>query len=131
MLSLNSINLFNFRSFTGEHRILIPDNGLVLIQGQAAPSESTSGVGKSSLLSSIPFALGFSSIPSTKLQSWFNDSPFFVELEMEINNQQIYLVRGQGRLEMDIEGVEVKGGKSVIEAKLKELLKSLQKFLRL
>src|ERR1700722_18888 len=119
---LKSIKLFNYRSFFGEHFLEFSENGLVLLQGISGPGESSSGVGKSSLLSAIPFVLGFG-LPSTRCQNWFSEEAFYVELELTVNNQNIKIRRGAGLLRLSIDGQEVKGGKTVVESRLKELIK--------
>ena len=123
MIRLKKLELYNFRSFKGNHLVDFPEKGLVLIKGIAGPNESTSGVGKSALLSAIAYAFDYCPFPATKIQNWFDSDPFWVKLTFAIDNDSYVLTRGPSKLSLSINGQEVKGGKSVVELKFKDLLR--------
>lgn len=58
------------RSFKDHATIIFPANGAMLISGRYKDSSVSSGSGKSTVLMSLAYALGFAPIPATELKTW-------------------------------------------------------------
>ncbi|MDE2425740.1 MAG: AAA family ATPase [Elusimicrobia bacterium] len=113
MIKLKHIKLENFRSFK-ELSLDFPEYGLFGIKGG-------SGYGKSTIFLAISYALGYCPYPSTKLKSWYSDKNPNVLLELEINNKNITIERGD-KLKLSIDGNQVKGSSKVINEEISKIL---------
>lgn len=112
MISLNRLQLKNFRSFNGTHTIVF-SNGFYCIKG-------FSGVGKSNILLGISYALGLSPIPATQLKNVFTDEAMEVRLELDKDGHKIEICRGPNPAYTE-QGVGTWNGASVVNEKVKAL----------
>jgi len=90
--TLTSLTLRAFRSVVDEQTIALPKQGMHLITGP-------SGAGKTTLGEGIAFALGYSSISATALQSWdwLTKDPLRAVLEVELPGKGFMrITRGKG-----------------------------------
>lgn len=78
---LKRLILRNFKSAVGELIIGFPDNGMMLLEGRNLNTGGSSGAGKSMVMTGLNMALGCSSHPMTKAQSWFTDEKPEIVLE--------------------------------------------------
>jgi len=88
--SLTSLSLRAFRSVVDEQTITLPTRGIHLIVGP-------SGAGKSTLAEGVAFALGYSDIAATALQSWswLTDESMRVSLKIETAKGSMEVTRGR------------------------------------
>jgi DNA repair exonuclease SbcCD ATPase subunit len=90
--TLTSLTLRAFRSVVDEQTIALPKQGMHLVTGP-------SGAGKTTLGEGIAFALGYSSISATALQSWdwLTKDPLRAVLEVELPGSGFMrITRGKG-----------------------------------
>lgn len=123
-ISLKNIKLKAYTCFVNEQETgLLPTSGLIGIRGKNLDTGGSSGAGKSSFVSSIAFALGFSASALTELQSfeWLTDEKLQVELELETHHGPAILRRGNVFF-LRINGQEIKGGAKEKEKALSELI---------
>lgn len=71
-VSIRYLELFNFRSFRGKHRIEFPETGLLNLRG-------ISGAGKTNVLLAIAFVFRYCRLPAKALQCWADEEGFYVE----------------------------------------------------
>jgi DNA repair exonuclease SbcCD ATPase subunit len=89
---LKSLTLRAFRSVVEEQTLTLPQSGMHLIVGK-------SGAGKTTIGEGIAFALGYSSISATALQSWdwLTKEPLRAVLEVELPGRGFMrITRGKG-----------------------------------
>lgn len=87
LIRLKTLQLQGFRRFTEPTTITFPERGLLLLDGD-------SGVGKSTILQGIAFALGICPFPSTTLKSWTGE-PLQVVLTLEKDGESVVVAKGK------------------------------------
>lgn len=87
MIRLKTLQLQGLRRFTEPVVISFPERGLLLLDGD-------SGVGKSTILQGIAFALGICPFPATTLKSWSGQT-LQVVLTLDSDGQKIAIARGR------------------------------------
>lgn len=118
---LKSLQINNFRSFTGKHVINFPDNGLCVIKGKNLDSNGESGAGKSSILLALSYVLGYSPYSYKDLVSWNTEDNMSVSIELETEHGHIILSRGK-EYNLSINGIEELGGAEHIKRKIDEII---------
>lgn len=81
-LSIRSLYLFNFRSFSGKHVITFPDKGLVILRGENRDTRGDSGAGKTNVLLALAYVFGYCRHSAKALQCWYDDEPMYVQVNM-------------------------------------------------
>lgn len=96
-IKLESLVLSNFRSFSGNHEIKFPENGLIMLVGDNKNTSESSGSGKSSLVEAIAYAFDYSSFASTDLCSWpwMAEGPMSVSIGVKSNGSSIFYQRSK------------------------------------
>lgn len=113
-IKLKKLVLSNFRSFYDKTVIEFPESGIIQLQAD-------SGSGKSNLFLAISHALGFCPLPSTVLSSWgTNDTPY-VQLELEVDDNNIVVTRSE-HFNIEVNGDQLKGSKKEKQNQLEALL---------
>jgi len=87
LIRLKTLQLQGFRRFTEPTTITFPERGLLLLDGD-------SGVGKSTILQGIAFALGICPFPSTTLKSWTGEA-LQVVLTLEKDGESVVVAKGK------------------------------------
>lgn len=81
----------NYRTFTKPIKLDLPNSGVVFVRSKNTATKTTSGCGKTSLLSMFAYALGFG--PSTKEVLTWDTECLFVELEVSLNGEAYTIKR--------------------------------------
>lgn len=81
--TLKRLIISHFKSVVDTIEIIFSSNGMTLVEGRNKATGGSSGAGKSLALTALNIALGCSSHPMTKAQSWYTDAPPEVALEWE------------------------------------------------
>lgn len=95
MIRLNHLYLEAFRSFRDANQVALPEKGAVLVRAINKDTGGTSAAGKTSLLLSIAYALGYCPYPATHLQNWHNEEPMSVTLCFDVDGVEYKLHRGK------------------------------------
>lgn len=115
---LKRLTLRHFKSVVGEIVIDFPEKGMMLIEGKNKNTGGSSGAGKSLLLTGLNIALGCSSHPMTKAQSWYTEQA--PEVVLEWTNDQLgacSITRGKKSV-LKIQGQEPITGAGSINLKM-------------
>lgn len=93
---LRRLTVRHFKSIAGEVIIDFPATGTMLIEGRNKNTGGSSGAGKSVVFTALNIALGCSTHPMTKAQSWLSEESVAVMLEWENSIEgSCTLVRGR------------------------------------
>jgi DNA repair exonuclease SbcCD ATPase subunit len=114
MIKLKKLELQGFRLFRDLQTIEFPETGLLLLDGD-------SGVGKSTILQAIAYALDICPFPSTTLKSWTGET-FQVCLTIESDGTEIVINRGK-KTSIQVGTGEPKTGAKALEEGLMEVFK--------
>lgn len=93
---LRRLIIRHFKSIAGEVVIEFPSTGTLLIEGRNLNTGGSSGAGKSVVFTALNIALGCSSHPMTKAQSWLTEEPVGVVLEWD-NSLEGKCILARGR----------------------------------
>lgn len=107
-ISLEKIELTNFRSFVGHHVIEFDKSGLVLIRGKNEDSSGESGAGKSSIILGIAYLLGSANYSAKEMKNWSNEDPMIVKGHFSTPNGPMSISRGS-KLTLEYQGLTVIG----------------------
>jgi DNA repair exonuclease SbcCD ATPase subunit len=102
MIKLKKIKIKSFGSFKKEQVIDFPESGLLLLHGD-------NGSGKSSILKAIAYCLDFLSEPATDFINWDTGEDLFVELTLNLKNQDLIIQRGNGLYKLEYGNVKAQG----------------------
>lgn len=93
MIQLKRIDIRAFRSF---HQVTLdlPSNGLMLIDGLNKDTSGSSGSGKTSIVEAVAYALGYSTIPASELQSRNINADLNVILTISTPKGDVEISRG-------------------------------------
>lgn len=119
------LTLKGFRSFRDEVTFTFPPNGkgAILIKGKYAGSEVSSGSGKSTIGIAISYAMGFNSIPATRLKNWYAPKGFLCELTLTDGVTEFVITRDP-KLKLEIKGSDPKVLEgTAAETKLSEIVR--------
>lgn len=111
-LYVKNLTLAGFRSLREEATIHFPSQGITLIKG------NRSGSGKSSIVMAIAFALGFKTLPATKLQNWYSKK-MLVRLTLTDGESDVVVTRDP-KLQVEVGGETITG--AAAELKLAEVM---------
>jgi chromosome segregation ATPase len=115
-IALRRLTLNNFRSFKGLHTLDFPESGLVILRGENRDTGGDSGAGKTNVLLALAYVFGYARYGAPALQSWFDEAPMYVEVDLDTPEGPVTVRRG-------IKGIsigKIKGKPA--EAKLDQLL---------
>jgi DNA repair exonuclease SbcCD ATPase subunit len=120
-IKLKNIKMKAFRSFvdsqdSGE----LPESGVIGIFGKNLDTGGSNGSGKSNFHLAIPYAFGYSHIPSTELQSYLTEDKMQVSLTFEYNGDAYELNRGE--VNSFTKNDETTIGAKTVKTKVGELL---------
>jgi len=105
-IEVSRLKAKNYRTFTTPLELTLPKSGVVFVRSKNTITKTTSGCGKTSLLSMFAYALGFG--PSTKeVLSWDTES-MFVELEVLLNSENYTIKRDNETPGLKITGPNIK-----------------------
>lgn len=107
------------RSFQTRQTVNFLD-GMILINGYYQSSDTSSGVGKSTIPIAVAFALGIGSLPATDLKNW-STKKLYVGLKVKKGDDIIDIIRDP-KLTLVINGVPCEGTSTAHEEKLQEIL---------
>jgi len=97
-LVIESIRFRNFLSYGNKYQEFIPKKGVSLISGVNRDNDKSNGVGKTSLIETIPFALfGKINRPGVNLENipnWKNKNNCEVQLKFSIGKDNYEIIRG-------------------------------------
>ncbi len=117
-IRLTHLRLVGYRSW-GDQEYQFAQSGVVLVKGRDLRTRTTSGVGKTSLLSAPAYALGHGP-PTTATKGWGVDASL-VELGVEVGGVSCVVERGTGGLVLREGDKPAKKGR-VAEERLRELV---------
>jgi len=120
-IKLYKLILNNFRSFYGYHEFVLPENGLVLIDGINHDSSGGSGSGKSSFFYAVSYALGHCPYSAKELSSWNSEDSMYVELHFKVDNEMVLLHRGD-KFWLQLPNERVEGSAKITEQALDKFL---------
>jgi DNA repair exonuclease SbcCD ATPase subunit len=121
-LRVEEVEFEGFRSFEQRTTVRFPSTGMVLINGQWAGTEQSSGSGKSSIPMAIAFCLGFCDLPMTALRNW-NTKTFYVRTRLSDGEHTVDVIRDP-KLKLVEDGVEYRGLSKGADERLKEILRT-------
>lgn len=119
--SLRSMSYGNIGAFCEPSSVTFTDGGLVLIDGQNLDTGGSSASGKTTFLEILAFALGYSSESIAALQSWFTETPLWVELVLDSPVGEVVVLRNP-KLKLKINGENFEGSAAEKEQKLTEII---------
>lgn len=121
-LSIKEVLMKGFRSFSDLNSSgLLPDGGLIAIQGKNLDTGGSNGSGKSNFHLAISYALGYCPYPATELQSSTSDNEIQVILLLDLDGKEILLKRGKEETSIEFDGIKHVGA-SVVAEELKKII---------
>jgi DNA repair exonuclease SbcCD ATPase subunit len=120
---LKRLKVRAFRSLVDEQSIDLPKTGMVLVAGQNGDTDGSSGAGKTSLVESLAYALGYGEFSATDLQSWSWLTDESIQVKLELGHalfREVAIQRGKPTW-FEADGVKHTSAKAVTE-KVNEVL---------
>jgi DNA repair exonuclease SbcCD ATPase subunit len=120
-ISVKSIKIENFKSFSEKQELELPRNGLILLEAEAY-NGSSSGVGKSSLLNSFDYVFNGS---YTRVQTHWYCPPGIksrVSIVLKKDSDEVVIDKSTGDTSLWINGTKTPGGVKVTMAAIEDLL---------
>lgn len=105
-IKVTKLCALNYKTFTTPLELNIHESGVVFVRSKNITKKTTSGCGKTSLLSIFGYVLGYGP-PTTEVLSW-NKENVFAELTVELNSISYTIRRSNGIPGLKISGPDLK-----------------------